>query len=104
MFSRVIDNTFYYNLNQNMLKEITIKIGSKKINVQEEVIIEILLNNKIIDFIMSLEFARKQQFKLKKIERSILSGIQIKNKDRWKIRENYKLRPRVQLKKTFYIA
>ena len=70
-----------------MLREVTIKIGSKKINIQKEVIIETLLNNKVIDFIISLEFARKQQFKLKKMERPILSGIQIKNRDRWKIRE-----------------
>ena len=87
MLSRVMDNTFYCDLNWDMLREVTIKIGPKRINIQKGVIVEALLNNRAINFIMSLKFARKQQFKLKKIERPILSGIQIKNRDRWKIRE-----------------
>ena len=59
MLSRVMDNTFYCDLNWNILREITIKIGPKRINIQEEVIVEALLNNRTIDFIMSLKFARK---------------------------------------------
>ena len=42
------------------------KIGPKKIDIQKEVIVEILLNSKTTRLVMSLEFARKQG--LKKIE------------------------------------
>ena len=68
MLSRIIDNKFYCSNNGNMLKEVIVKIGPKKIDIQKEVIVEILLNGKIIRLVMSLEFARKQEFKLKKIE------------------------------------
>ena len=68
MLSRIIDNKFYCSNNRNMLKEVIVKIGPKKIDIQKEVIVEILLNGKIIRLVMSLEFARKQEFKLKKIE------------------------------------
>ena len=72
MLSRVIENAFCYNLdNRNILKEVTVKIGLKKINMQEEVTIETLLNSGMTELVMSLEFARKQGFKLKKIERLI---------------------------------
>ena len=49
-----------------MLKEVIVKIGPKKIDIQKEVIVEILLNSKTTRLVMSLEFARKQG--LKKIE------------------------------------
>ena len=47
------------------------KIGLERINIQEEVIVEVLLNSDAMRLVMSSEFARKQRFKLKKIERSI---------------------------------
>jgi len=48
MLSRVIENSFCYSLdNENMLKEVMVKIGLDK------------------------KFARKQSFKLKKIKRPI---------------------------------
>jgi len=57
MISRVIENTFYYNLdNENMLRKVIVKI---------------LLDSSVIELFISLEFARKQGFKLKKIKRSI---------------------------------
>ena len=72
MLSRVVDNTSACNLdNRNMLKEITVKIGLERINMQEEVTVEVLLDNRATVLVMSLEFARKQEFKLKKIERLI---------------------------------
>jgi len=49
-----------------MLKEVIVKIGPKKIDIQKEVIVEILLNSRTTRLVMSLEFARKQG--LKKIE------------------------------------
>ncbi len=47
------------------------KIRLKKINTQEEVIVEALLDSRATGLVMSLEFTRKQNFKLKKIERPI---------------------------------
>ena len=72
MLSRVIGNTFCYNLdNRDMLREVMVKIGLEKIDIQEEVIVETLLDSRAIRLAMSLEFSRKQRFKLKKIERLI---------------------------------
>ena len=72
MLSRVVDNTSYYNLdNRNMLREVTVKIGLEIINTQKEIIVEVLLDSSITGLVMSSEFARKQEFKLKKIDRPI---------------------------------
>ena len=54
-----------------MLREIMVKIELKRIDIQEEVIVEALLDNRAIGLVMSSEFARKQRFKLKKIENPI---------------------------------
>ena len=54
-----------------MLREVTVKIGLKGIDTQEEVIVKILLNSSAIKLVMSLEFAQKQEFKLKKIVKPI---------------------------------
>jgi len=53
------------------LWEITVKIGLERIDTQEEVIVEALLDSSITGLVMSSKFARKQEFKLKKIDRSI---------------------------------
>jgi len=42
-----------------------------KINMQEGVIVEVLLDSGAIGLVMSLEFAKKQGFKLKKIKKPI---------------------------------
>jgi len=69
MLSRVVDNTSCCNLdNGDMLREVMVKIGLERIDTQEGVIIEALLDSGTIELVMSLEFARKQGFKLKKIE------------------------------------
>ena len=47
------------------------KIGSEKINTQEGIMVEILLDSGAMGLVMSLEFARRQKFKLKKLERPI---------------------------------
>ena len=74
-----MDNTSCCNLNnKELLKEVTVKIGLEKINMQKEVTIETLLGSETIKLVMSLEFARKQWFKLKKIERPIY----VRNVDR----------------------
>ena len=57
--------------NRNMLREVTMKIELERIDIYERVIVEALLNSSMIRLVMSLEFAKKQKFKLKKIERLI---------------------------------
>ena len=72
MLSRIIENTFYYNLdNGDMLRKITVNIGLKRIDIQEEVTVKVLLDSSVTELVISSEFARKQEFKLKKIERLI---------------------------------
>ena len=71
MLSRVIESTFCCNLdNKNMLREIMVNIGLKRIDMQE-VTVEALLDSGTIELVMSSKFTRKQRFKLKKIERLI---------------------------------
>ena len=45
------------------------KIGLERINTQKGIIVELLLDNKMIGLVISSEFIRKQVFKLKKMER-----------------------------------
>ena len=45
------------------------KIGLKRIDIQEGVMVEALLDSGATGLVMSLEFVRKQEFKLKKLER-----------------------------------
>ena len=54
-----------------MLKEVIVKIRLERIDIQRRVIVKVLLDSRIIRLVMSLEFARKQKFKLKKIKRPI---------------------------------
>jgi len=72
MLSRVMDNKSCYNLdNENMLREVTINIRLERINTQERVTIEVLLDNVAMRLVISLEFSRKQGSQLKKIEKLI---------------------------------
>ena len=52
-----------------LLREVTIKIGLERLDMQEEIMVEALLDNGATGLLMSLEFARKKGFKLKKLER-----------------------------------
>ena len=72
MLSRVIENISCCNLNNgNMLRDVIVKIGLERIDMQEDVTVEVLLDSRAIGLVMSSEFARKQGFKLKKIKRPI---------------------------------
>ena len=51
------------------LKEVTVKIGLERIDTQEGVTVEALLDSGVMRLVMSSEFVRKQEFKLKKLER-----------------------------------
>ena len=53
------------------LREVTVKIGLERIDTQEGVTVEALLDSRATGLVMSSEFARKQWFKLKKLERPI---------------------------------
>ena len=52
-----------------MLREVTVKIGLERIDTQEGVTVEALLDSGVTRLVMSLEFTRKQGFKLKRLER-----------------------------------
>ena len=51
------------------LRKVIVKIGLERINTQKGIIVEVLLDNKIIGLVISSEFIRKQVFKLKKMKR-----------------------------------
>jgi len=53
------------------LREVTVKIGLGKIDTQEKVTVKTLLDSRATRLVISLEFARKLRFKLKKIDESI---------------------------------
>jgi len=59
------------------LREVIVKIGLERIDMQEGITVEVLLDSRAIGLVMSSEFAKKQGFKLKKLERSM----QVRNVD-----------------------
>ena len=54
-----------------MLRKVMVKIGLERIDIQKGVMVEALLDSGATRLVMSSELARKQGFKLKKIERPI---------------------------------
>ena len=60
------------------MREVTIKIGLERLDTQEGITVEALLDSGATGLVMSLEFARKKGFKLKKLERLM----QVRNVDR----------------------
>jgi len=70
MLARVTDNTSMYNLDkEDLLREVTVKIGLERIDTQEGIMVEALLDSSATGLVMSSEFARKQGFRLKKLDR-----------------------------------
>ena len=64
MLSRVVEDTSTCNLNnRDMLREVMMKIGLERIDIQEEVIVEVLLDCRATGLVMSSEFTEKQEFK-----------------------------------------
>ena len=59
------------------MREVTIKIGLERLDMQEGITVEALLDSGATGLVMSSEFARKKGFKLKKLERLI----QVRNVD-----------------------
>jgi len=67
-----MDNISYYDQNnEERLRKVTVKISLERVDTQEGVTVEALLDSGAMGLVMSSEFARKQRFKLKKIERPI---------------------------------
>ena len=60
------------------LREVTVKIRLERIDTQEGVTVEALLDSGVTGLVMSSEFTKKQGFKLKKLERPI----NVRNVDR----------------------
>jgi len=60
------------------LREVTVKIGLERIDTQEGITVEALLDSGATELVMSSEFARKQGFRMKKLERPM----QVRNVDR----------------------
>jgi len=52
-----------------MLREVMVKIELERVDMQEGVMVEALLDSGATGLVMSSEFMRKQEFKLKKLER-----------------------------------
>jgi len=50
---------------------VTVKIGIERVDMQEGIMVKVLLDNSATGVVISLEFARKQEFKLKKMKRPI---------------------------------
>ena len=60
MFSRVIENISCCNIdNGDMLREVMVKIGLERIDTQERVTVEALLDSRATGLVMSSEFTRK---------------------------------------------
>ena len=53
------------------------KVGLERLDMQEGIMVEALLDSRATRLVMSSEFARKQDFKLKKLERPM----QVRNVD-----------------------
>jgi len=53
------------------LREVMVKIGLKMIDTYEGITVEVLLDSGATGLVISSEFAKKQGFKLKKLERLV---------------------------------
>ena len=70
MLARVTNNKSMHNLDKrDLLREVTVKIGLERIDMQEGITVEALLDSGVTGLVMSSEFTRKQGFKLKKLDR-----------------------------------
>ena len=72
MLSIVVDNISMCNLDKgDLLREVTVKISLERIDTQEGITVEALLDSGVMGLVISSELARKQGFKLKRIEKPI---------------------------------
>ena len=64
-------------MEEKTLREVTVKIGLERVDTQEGIMVEALLDSGATGLVMSSGFARKQGFKFKKLERPM----QVRNVD-----------------------
>ena len=64
-------------MEEKTLREVTVKIGLERVDTQERIMVEALLDSGATGLVMSSEFAKKQGFKFKKLERPM----QVRNVD-----------------------
>jgi len=70
MLTRITDNISMHDLDkEDLLREVTVKIELERIDTQEGITVEALLDSGAIGLVMSLEFFKKQGFKLKRLDR-----------------------------------
>jgi len=63
---------------EKTLREVRVKIGLERIDTQERITVEVLLDSGVMGLVISSEFTKKQGFKLKKLERPM----NVRNVDR----------------------
>ena len=56
---------------EKLLREVIVKIGLKQKDKDDRITVEVLLNSRVTRLVVSLEFARKNKFKKKKLNRLI---------------------------------
>jgi len=56
-------------IERKTLREVTVKIRLERIDTQEGITVKTLLDNRATGLVISLGFSKKQDFKLKKLER-----------------------------------
>jgi len=56
---------------EDLLREVTVKIRLERIDTQKEITVEALLDSGVTRLVISSEFAKKQGFKLNKLDRPI---------------------------------
>ena len=68
MLAKVTDNTSMYDLDkEDLLREVTVKIELERIDTQEGITVEILLDSGAMWLVMSSEFVKKQGFKIERL-------------------------------------
>ena len=60
---------------EKSLREVIVKIGLEIIDTQEGITVEAFLDNRAIRLVMNSKFAKKQEFKLKKIKKHFIKNI-----------------------------
>ena len=67
-----MENKSYCNLdNRDMLREVIVKFMLERIDTYKGITVKRLLDSSTTGLVLSSEFVRKQEFKLKKIKRQI---------------------------------
>ena len=56
---------------EKLLREVTVKIGLKQEKKEEGIVVDALLDSRVIELVMSEEFARKHRFRRMKLKRPI---------------------------------